>query len=219
MSILYTSFITFTFAIAISSYKYLPFAYQFRFWSLLVNYLFILPPPPKQTPFQICIRKTYCSPLECDLFGLHKTNSSYFVELDLARTETVLRAFHGYFKTKKPFVPLAEITCHFLKEIKPLQKYQVISRVIAVGEKWCYVLSFFVTDDKNGISLQLNGVNYRVCAISIGKLVFKDGKKTVNVNQILPSEYQSLGLDNEKLIKNSIDDPIKLINLFTSVSL
>lgn len=169
-------------------------------------------------PFQIVKRGSYCCPLECDLFGFHKTNSSYFVELDLARTDTVLNAFHGYFKTNTPFVPLAEITCHFLKEIKPFQPYDVVSRVVAVGEKWCYVISIFVVkNDPNGLSLALNGESQRVCAVSVGKLVFKAGRKTINVNSILPKGDQAPALEREATLQAAINDPSQLVNLFTSI--
>lgn len=201
-----------------TSYKYLPLAYQVRFWSLPIRYIYVHAPPAqaKPNPSAAFVRSSYCCPLECDLFGFHKTNSSYFVELDLARTETMLHAFHWYFYKERPFVPLAEIRCLFLKEIAPFQRYDVVSKVVAIGTKWVYLVSIFTVRDKGGLQVNVNGTSLRACAISVGKLVFKNGRKTINVNEIVPEQYKKVLHDNEQNVLGS-STAEELISLFNSV--
>lgn len=198
----------------VSSYKYLPFAYQFRFWRLPLWFMYMRSPQGPPRPFQVVTRPTYCCALECDLFGFHKTNSSYFVELDLARTHAMLKAFHAYFWSHRAYVPLAEITTHFLKEIGPYEKYNVATRIVAVGEKWVYLVSLFVTAGKGGVQVKLGDTHSRVHAVSVGKLVFKDGRKTINPSLILEEHLREGAMANEKRLRAVVDDPKALVELF-----
>lgn len=200
-------------ALAATSYKYLPGAYSIRFFWVSAKYVYLKKlassNAAKKTPFMESVRKTRCCLLECDFFGFHKNNCTYFTELDICRTECVLDAIHTYFKScylkgeNFAFVPLASICNHFLKEIKPFQNYEMHTKIVGWGDKWVWLITVFTIDEKvrpvlnpkpvygshnhvpeNIPPLYLNlkeGATHgkRVSCLSVGKLVFKKGRDTI----------------------------------------
>lgn len=178
----------------LSSYKSLPTAYFFRFyWQVLQHLVFpmflksYIHKPT--TPFETQTINTYNSPFECDGY-FHKSNSTYFEELDISRLytmATILQQFFLNFKTesgKWAYVPVANVFSSFKREIKPYQRYSVKSRVIGWDSKWIFVLSKFVSG-KDGQVLH---------ATSVTKYVLKDGRKTIRPVEAL----KFTGYDVEK---------------------
>ncbi|SCU84476.1 LADA_0D01882g1_1 [Lachancea dasiensis] len=167
--------------ILLSTYKSLPGAYFVRFYIPVFRNLII--PQFKGTHtknieslqkddngcFSYTSLKTYASPFECD-FYMHKSNSTYFEELDIARTDLMTKVFQKLFLNSKqyPYVPVANVFTNFLKEIKPFQPYEIRSCILCWDEKWIYVLSRFL----------ING-GLQLASISITKYVLKDGRKTI----------------------------------------
>lgn len=152
--------------------------------------------------FEYTTFNTYVSPLEIDMY-LHKSNSTYFQDLDLARTTLVTTIFqtlfykyydnvNGYFKGKAvsnlPYIPVGTVLCSFKRELKVFQRYQIKSRVLAWDNKWLYVLLKFVTH-KKGAEV--------VCAVAVTKYVFKrNGRITIR-----PEEFiKELGLYNDEVV-------------------
>ncbi|CAI4268061.1 CMF_collapsed_G0002980.mRNA.1.CDS.1 [Saccharomyces cerevisiae] len=195
-------------AYLLSSYKSLPGAYFVRFYYYVIQNLFL----PMFTGFETeNIKKlekneygcfsytsldTYASPFECD-FYFHKSNSTYFAELDISRGNLMCKIFQKLMLNSKhyPYIPVANVFTNFLKETKPFQKYSVSSRIICWDEKWIYVMSRFTI--KKGTVL---------CSLSLTKYVLKDGRKTIKPKDAL--EY--CGLYNEKVAKIS-EDNLKLL--------
>ncbi|GMM29739.1 hypothetical protein DAMA08_024840 [Martiniozyma asiatica (nom. inval.)] len=216
-----------TFLICLSSYKTLPFVYEIRFWLVPFRYLIIPCKKSKlaNSPFQKFSRSTYCSPFECDFFGFHKTNSSYFTELSIARTETVLVAMFEYFKSLKkltdiPFIPLAEVECSFLKEISPFQKYDVVCRIAGMGEKWVWILSVFVVKaqgNHNAHYIKHKGSNWRVCAVAVSKIIFKKGRKTLSAYNLIGEEYKAKAIQGEEEIIQRRGNAEKLLELWENL--
>lgn len=213
---------------ALTSYKYLPGSYTLRFGYISIKYLYFKNIKKSSNLLSIPLtRKSYCAPLECDFFGLHKNNSTYFTELDLARTETVLNSLHTYFRNKilnnenYAFVPLATITNHFLKEIKPFQNYSIESKIVAFNDNSLLIMSLFL------ISNSSNNTNFiyksnRVTTISIARLVFKNGRKTVPPIEII-KESNVLVKDQDNHHKNyenfilAQNDPNQLLTLYSNL--
>ncbi|KUM61880.1 hypothetical protein ACN42_g5237 [Penicillium freii] len=100
------------------------------------------------------------SPLyECDING-HKSDSTYFSDLDINRIHLLTRLFKAAGdlslrptrkssksqkdRPKKMRVLLGGTCCTFRKEVKPYSAYEIHSRVLAWDEKWLYVVSYFV---------------------------------------------------------------------------
>lgn len=105
--------------------------------------------------------------LECD-YNLHKSNSTYFADADIARTHLttailragILRANRREKETAskvkgkteagasessgKPFIALGGVACVFRKEIKPYERYEIWTRLLTWDRKWLYIVSHLV---------------------------------------------------------------------------
>lgn len=137
-------------------------------------------PPPSHlfTPITTMSR----SPLyECDLNG-HKSNSTYFSDLDIARTHLVAHLTKRSFQIRKKrgdplmYVALAGVCCLFRREIKPFARYEIRSRVLGWDGKWVFVVSHFVTP---GWKPDSKDKGHKIFASSLSKYVFKSGRVTV----------------------------------------
>lgn len=185
----------------LSSYKSLPGAYFVRFYAVIIPNI-ILPylnglktknlkklASDKRASFATFTISTYASPFECD-FYLHKSNSTYFEELDICRSGLMTKIFQKLFlKSKRwPYIPVANVFTNFLKEIKPFEKYDVSSRILCWDEKWIYVMSRFTKN--NGKIL---------CSLSLTKYVLKDGRKTIPPKEAL----EFCGLYNDEVAEIS----------------
>ncbi|CUS23874.1 LAQU0S12e01970g1_1 [Lachancea quebecensis] len=193
----------------LSTYKSLPGAYFVRFYAYVLRNLGLPMLLGKKTKtiaqlqsqelgcFSYTSLKTYASLFECD-FYLHKSNSTYFEELDISRTDLMTKIFQKLFLDSKrmPYVPVANVFTNFLKEIKPFQPYEVRSCIFCWDEKWIYILSRFYI--KQGTQL---------ASLSITKYVLKDGRKTIKPADAL----QFCGLYNEK-VKSISEQNMKLLS-------
>ncbi|GKT51325.1 putative thiol methyltransferase 2 [Colletotrichum spaethianum] len=88
-------------------------------------------------------------------YNLHKSNSTYFSDLDVARTDLLaaLRAEAirgGLYKEYKNgvMVLLAGTSCIFKKEIKPGAAFDMYSRILTWDRKWLYVVTHFAEKRK-----------------------------------------------------------------------
>lgn len=157
--------------------------------------------------FLPAISRTRSPALECD-YNLHKSNSTYFTDMDMSRGNFSLVLF------SKPFNPipgpahftmiLGGTSCTWHKEIKPYQPYELWTRVISWDDKWLYLVTHFVEagrfgpDEyvmqprrgKGGGSSQWSkkdGADMfkAVFASSVARYVFKNNRKTIPPEQAL----------------------------------
>lgn len=197
--------------VLLSTYKSLPMAYYVRIYWIFAKNLVLARSLPQLFPygkvkyvFQVSEYKTYNSPFECD-FYMHKSNSCYIQELDVARAELMTLVFQRFFVERPTesktwvFVPVANVFCSFKKEIKPFQRYNIRSRVMAWDQKWIFILSQFVTGKD------------KVCASAVTKYVLKDGRKTVPPIDALKFS----GLWSEEAQRKS-DENLKLVDYFVN---
>ncbi|KAI0151768.1 capsule polysaccharide biosynthesis protein [Xylariaceae sp. FL1272] len=98
-------------------------------------------------------------------YRLHKSNSTYLSDLDIARSHLashlLARAGHLLARNAKtrilmdpsnpsqpargPFnIGIGSIYVSFKKEIKPYQQYEMWSRVLSWDKKWLYILTHFI---------------------------------------------------------------------------
>lgn len=178
--------------ISVLSYKSLPLSYCFQFYNIGFKNLVWNKPLVVKDDLELLkpeLYKTHCSLLECD-FYLHKSNSTYFSDLDLARTDLLLRKLYLFFwKVKKesgsfPMLPVGSVVCHFKKEIKPFAKYDIFSSIFAWDDRWVFMLSKFMIGDK-------------LHALALTRSVFKTGRKTWK-----PAEmFEACGLYNDQVAK------------------
>lgn len=215
-----------------STYKTLPFAYLLRFYHhVLITLLWnrkkylasgsnntfgITGKSNKRDLFKWVGIKSYVSPLEVDMY-MHKSNSTYLIDLDIARTKMVCQVFqklffncyfnvHGDFKAQSianfPYIPAANVQCAFIRELKPFQKFEIHSRVLAWDKKWLFVLSKFTSN--NGRTLH---------TIAITKYVFKKKQRIT----IVPEEYiKECGLWNEEVAAENETNFKLVLNLVSN---
>jgi hypothetical protein len=142
---------------------------QYRVWAaILRNYIPYLQRRVKEPRmlFHYSITSTYNSLLETD-YNLHKSNSTYFADLDIARTQCVTHLMHDGLdaishnaKTRAVVTPdgtvakggmgigLGGVFCSFKKEIALFQGYETWTRVLAWDRKWLYLVTHFVVKGK-----------------------------------------------------------------------
>lgn len=103
--------------------------------------------------------------MECD-YNLHKSNSTYFGDLDIARSHLVAHICRrGMVKVRDELkadkgrlgLGLGGVHCSFRREIKPFERFEIWTRVLAWDRKWLYIVSHLVKEGKvkpKGYSVQ-----------------------------------------------------------------
>lgn len=140
----------------------------------------------KSPVFQYMVTTTRAAPLECDYNG-HKSNSTYFSDLDVNRTQLLARLFRPvlsashYHRSKRARhlnIALGSTGIGFRRQIRPLQECAIWSRVLAWDKKWIYVVSYFI--DSPSSSQTVGPTEENILASGIARYVFKDERKTVS---------------------------------------
>ncbi|KAI9790117.1 MAG: hypothetical protein M1833_002106 [Piccolia ochrophora] len=165
----------------VANLKCLPGMWHFRIFSSLFMHLRVHAPSdhthtPRRALFRPVITPSHVPLLDCDWYG-HKSNSTYFADLDVSRSHLVAALFKAGIREPgpppaalvattadgaggtagegrrggggdKPSVQLGGVSCVFRREIRPYQRYEVWSRVCAWDRKWLYIVSHFVEPGK-----------------------------------------------------------------------
>lgn len=139
--------------------------------------------------------------LETD-YNMHKSNSTYFTDLDVSRTALVSRLYSPGVgivskeldqeflaaskkegkrtpKRKPIIIVLGSVYCSFKREIKPFELYEMHSKVISWDKKWMYILTCFMRPAKK------TGGEKTLLATALSKYVVKKGRLTVPPERIL----------------------------------
>ena len=137
--------------------------------------------------------------------------------IEQARKTSSVHAGNGKFA-----VCLGAVSCSFLKEVKPYQRYEMWTRMLSWDHKWIYIVTHFVRKNKSGRDLAadkkrpdhpLNGTERvdenLIVASALSKCVFKKGKWTIppetmlSVSGLLPTRSGIIA----PLLKESIPSP------------
>jgi hypothetical protein len=127
--------------------------------------------------------------MECD-YNFHKSNSTYFSDLDVTRSNIVcclLRKGIKKLNTTPDVVigpdgvpakgrwgiMLGAVQCSFKKEIAPYEPYEMWSRILCWDRKWIYVVSHFV---KKG-AVKPAGYTVSPPSSLLGSIFGRKGKK------------------------------------------
>lgn len=136
---------------------------QIRLFRGLIYQLYLQPTPlPPHALFQPLITSSRSPLTECD-YNLHKSNSTYFSDLDISRTHLVTALLRKGIRRlsrsksdaerapgtehieKGAFaIALGGITCHFRREIKPYARFEIWTRLLCWDRKWLYLVSHMV---------------------------------------------------------------------------
>lgn len=106
-------------------------------------------------------------------YALHKSNSTYFSDLDISRAHLLLELFKDGIATleeqlrrdgdkkggRARVLPvLGAASTMFKRAIPPLAKYEVVTRVLCWDDKWIYLVSWFVVPGSTHAAIH-NGSN------------------------------------------------------------
>lgn len=149
-------------AFALVNLKNLPGFWHIRVLRGIFYQLYLQPTPqqPKHL-FAPMITSSRNSLYDCD-YNFHKSNSTYFADLDVARAHTVgclirtgmARLNRGDEEGLAPetkaakgkyLVALGAVSCFFQRQIEPLQEFEIYTRVLSWDRKWLYLVSHIVT--------------------------------------------------------------------------
>ncbi|KAL9006914.1 MAG: hypothetical protein Q9188_000369 [Gyalolechia gomerana] len=145
--------------------KYLPFAWHLRILNGLLTHLPLTSHrlhtrKIQLTPsalFQPMILSSRAQPFEID-YNLHKSNSTYFSDFDIARLHLLIRLCSPGLaaisrelwladnKTgpKQVRIMMGGVSCNFRREIRPFGAFEMWTRVLCWDRKWFFVVTFFV---------------------------------------------------------------------------
>ncbi|RAK98490.1 uncharacterized protein BO80DRAFT_466932 [Aspergillus ibericus CBS 121593] len=124
-------------------------------------------------------------------FNMHKSNSTYFSDLDVSRTALMsnivvkgaaLLEKRLHAQGKKGFLGfiLGSVYTSFKREIPAYTKYEVKSHVASFDQKWIYIVTYFLKPSKSKKGQDDPEVlKKRLYAVSISKYVLKKGRYTV----------------------------------------
>ncbi|KAH6656117.1 capsule polysaccharide biosynthesis protein [Truncatella angustata] len=148
------------------NWKSLPLAWTVRIFNTMIQHLFVRPfhAHGPEVLFHPVISTTHVSLLEVD-YNIHKSNSTYFADLDVSRSHLAshlfargIRALGNNEQTRLVLDPsdpsrpakgrfgvsLGAVHCSFKRELKPYQQYELWTRVLSWDRKWLYLVTHFV---------------------------------------------------------------------------
>ncbi|KAL2759984.1 hypothetical protein ACRALDRAFT_1067345 [Sodiomyces alcalophilus JCM 7366] len=201
---------TLAFAFALLNLKSLHFMWIIRFFRAFIRRMTDPATSKHLSPrclFLPAISATRSPALECD-HNMHKSNSTYFTDMDMCRIN-FCALFFG-----KPFNPfpgptnfnmvLGGSSCTWRKEIKPYQAYELWTRIISWDEKWLYIVTHFVEPGvhvpkeyvmqpgrrrknakKSGQKKEGVDKLKTVFASSVSRYVFKNNRRTLPPQDVL----------------------------------
>jgi acyl-CoA thioesterase FadM len=181
------------------TYKYI----QIRIFRAMIYHIYFQPSPiPQQALFQPVITSTRTPLLETD-YNLHKSNSTYFSDMDISRTHFFTALIrNGIRKNRKGhIVALGGISCLFKKEILPYTKFEMWTRLLCWDRKWFYLITHMVKPGvgkptswtlqpwkktkKPAKDVSEEELLKGVYATAIAKYVIKKGRLTIAPEQVL----------------------------------
>ncbi|EME86538.1 uncharacterized protein MYCFIDRAFT_162130 [Pseudocercospora fijiensis CIRAD86] len=221
-------------AIALANLKNLPGLWHVRVLRGIIYQIYFQKRaiPPKYA-FAPMITQSYNTLYDTD-YNLHKSNSTYFADLDVARAHYVGAIIRtglarlnagdqeGLPKSNieakgKYVVALGAVSCFFQRQIEPLQRFEVYTRVLSWDRKWLYIVSHIVkkgsikpdsyvlqpwknrSKRSNAQKEQNEDLSKHIFASSLARYVFKKGRLTINPeivlerSRLLPPRPEGIG--------------------------
>lgn len=150
-----------TLLVGVLSIKNVPGFWHLRIMRGMYYHLYFQPHRPKpQDLFKPLITSTTNSLYDCD-WNCHKSNSTYFSDLDVARTHLMSCICRGITRLNdgegsaalpsrvaqapgKYALVLAGVACHFHREMEPLRQFEIWTRVMCWDQRSIYCVSHIV---------------------------------------------------------------------------
>lgn len=191
--------------------------FHLRFYYYVVKNFYVFPRRKLKTIFEPTKMVTFTSLLEMD-FNMHKSNSTYFTDMDISRTDLLTKNLYKFYRNYEDpslpklkwyqfiYSPLGSVGVTFKRELIAYRPYTVESRILGWTSKWLFVITVF----KTGKTINAYG---------IAKYVFKQQRKTIPPEQIiafeglLTEEAKKQNELTQKYLSDSLEleDIIKLV--------
>lgn len=148
--------------IALLNLKNIPGFWHIRVIRGICYQLYLQPSTQKPKHlFAPMITSSFNTIYDCD-WNFHKSNSTYFQDLDVARAHLVgciIRTGlarlnsgdeeglpkHNIQYKGRYTIALGAVSCFFQRQIEPLQQFEIYTRVLSWDRKWIYIVSHIVT--------------------------------------------------------------------------
>ncbi|GAQ12107.1 uncharacterized protein YBR096W [Aspergillus lentulus] len=185
---------------ALLNLKTLPFVWHIRVYRYFFQNGYLMTPAVEQSPkpsSDLIKPKsifTRAPIMEIDM-NMHKSNSTYFSDLDVSRTALMCslvmkgsafleKRLQKQGKRGPLHFVLGGVYTSFKREIPAYMKYEVQSHIASYDEKWIYIVTYFLQPRKGEkASAETDEVRRkRLLAVSISKYVLKKGRYTVPPN-------------------------------------
>ncbi|PYH42268.1 uncharacterized protein BP01DRAFT_425672 [Aspergillus saccharolyticus JOP 1030-1] len=187
--------------LALLNLKALPLVWHIRVYRYFFKHGYLITPAVEQPPrpsteiLEPLSIYSHAPVLEID-FNLHKSNSTYFSDLDVSRTalmsNIVVKGAALLEKRleqqgKKGFLGflLGSVYTNFKREIPAYTQYEVKSHIASFDRKWIYIVTYFLKPSKSrsprggAAAEDPEKLLKRLYAVSISKYVLKKGRYTV----------------------------------------
>ncbi|EEY16017.1 conserved hypothetical protein [Verticillium alfalfae VaMs.102] len=150
---------------ALFNFKNLPGMWTIRLWHAILYHCFMRKAPRlgPRSLFRPLISESHAPLTEID-YNIHKSNSTYFSDLDIARSHMASHLLRPGFRklthntktgviiddiTGKPRrgnfgIMLGAVHCSFRREITAYAPYEMWTRILAWDRKWLYMVTHFV---------------------------------------------------------------------------
>ncbi|KAH6707041.1 hypothetical protein VD0002_g7191 [Verticillium dahliae] len=150
---------------ALFNFKNLPGMWTIRLWHAILYHCFMRKSPRlgPRSLFRPLISESHAPLTEID-YNIHKSNSTYFSDLDIARSHMASHLLRPGFRklthntktgviiddiTGKPRrgnfgIMLGAVHCSFRREITAYAPYEMWTRILAWDRKWLYMVTHFV---------------------------------------------------------------------------
>ncbi|KAK3377648.1 hypothetical protein B0H63DRAFT_524933 [Podospora didyma] len=175
------------------NWKSLPLAWTVRVFHAFLYHVLRRPKNlPPRALFHFSISSSRTSLLETD-YNMHKSNSTYFADLDVSRSHLVTHLLgpamatvgdnaknrlvldkDGKAVTGGFGIGLGAVFCSFRREIAPLEGYEMWSRILSWDRKWLYIVTHFVVKGK----VRPTGWDGRRMGPTRNRVVLADGEKS-----------------------------------------
>ncbi|KAF2420012.1 hypothetical protein EJ08DRAFT_598624 [Tothia fuscella] len=149
--------------LALVNLKNWPFVWHYRLFKSLIYHLFIQPTTLTPSSLFSPLITTSHTPIAETDYNFHKSNSTYFTDLDISRTHLVTALLKQGIRGEKRreamteeewfaaatepgnlLIALGAVSCHFHREIAPYRRYEIWTRLLTWDRKWLYIVSHFV---------------------------------------------------------------------------
>jgi acyl-CoA thioesterase FadM len=127
---------------------------------------------PRIDPLGRSIMSFRVWPHDCDI-NIHMNNGRYLTLMDLGRLDLILRSGFVRIMLKRRWsAVLGSVTIRYRRPLRPLQRYDLVTRILGWDEKWVFIEQQFV------VAGQAHAIGY-------AKAIITEGARALPMSEML----------------------------------